>query len=533
MARKTTKSASSAGPAKTRRRRKVRAVTIDLEATEVGEEAAREIDTEPAPDPVAGVGAQSDNPGQPDETDTGTDTGVGDMGESAPDPGSISNTNIPVATYLKYGAAGLAGGMLALLIYSGLARFGLAPVPASGDTARLAGSIDQLRQLVLRQEMDQATRLGEFETRLSGLAASNTGTDLAARLDEFEARFATLAGEIAAIDTTALQRLGESRDAMKADITALSERLDAVASNEATGPKLAGLEARLGVLETNTKTLLADLRAATPDGGGAGIAGADLLVLRQSLTSLQASANGLRAQLTARMDGLDNIVQAAGAAAAALGIRVDELQSSLSQRVDGLDARISDLPSVQFSGTGAGAEARAAASLAFAALDRVVREGNPYGAELELLTGIKDSIPDEIVATLAAGAVNGIPTIADLTRQFETVATAIIEAGAGAGDTGLLDQALTGIRSVVRIRPTGFVEGDGVPAIVARAEAYLDAGQLREAVDELVALEGPAGEAAAEWFGAANTRLDAGDALVALNRFLLGNARPAETSDNQ
>jgi hypothetical protein len=529
MARKTTKSSASAGPAKSRRRRNVRAVTIDLEATEVGEEVARKIDPEPEPDPIADADSRGGSPAQP----AAADIGAAGMGEDAAGPGPIVNTGIPVVTYLKYGAAGLAGGVLALLIYSGLARFGLAPIPVSADSSELTGSLDQLRQSVVRQETDWATRFSQIETRLSGLAANGPGTDLTARLDQLEAGIAALDSQIAAIDIATLQRLNQDQEALNSKVAALTERLDAAASNDGTGPKLAGLEARLGVLEANTESLLADLQAAASGGEGAGIAGTDLLALRQSLTSLQASANETRAQLTARMDGLDNIIQAAGATSVALAARVDDIQSSFSQRVDSVEARISELPSVQFTSTGTGAEARAAASLAFAALDRAVREGRPYDSELELLTSITESIPDNIVATLAAGSVSGVPTVADLTKQFETVANAIIEAEAGAGDTGLLDQTLTRIRSVVRIRPTGFVEGDGVPAIVARTEAYLDTGQLRAAIDELAALEGPAGEAAAGWFGAATTRLDTGDALVALNRFLLGNAGPAETSENQ
>lgn len=527
MARKTTKSTSSAGPAKSRRRRNVRAVTIDLEATEVGEEAGRE--TDPEPEPLADPTPQSESPALPD----GTDTGAADMGESATEPDPIAVTSVPIVTYLKYGAAGLAGGVLALSIYSGLARFGLAPTPVDGDATELAGSIDQLRQSLSRQEMDQAARLGEIESRLSGFTTNEPGAEFAARLEELNSRTVALDNKIGAIDITTLQGLTNGEETLNARISAMSERLDEVASSNETGPKLAGLEARLGVLETNTEALLSDLQAAASGGEGTSVAGTDLLALRQSLTSLQASVNEMRAQLTVRMDGLDNIIQAAGAVSVALAARVDDIQTNFSQRIDGVEARISDLPNIQFTGTGAGAEARAAASLAFAALDRAIREGRPYDSEMELLTSISGSIPDDIVAELATGARSGVATVADLTKQFETVATAIIEAEAGAGDSGLLDQTLTRIRSVVRIRPTGFVEGDGIPAIVARAEAYLDAGQLREAVDELIALDGPAGEAAAEWFGAANTRLNSEDALVALNRFLLGNAGPAETSETQ
>jgi uroporphyrinogen-III synthase len=71
------------------------------------------------------------------------------------------------------------------------------------------------------------------------------------------------------------------------------------------------------------------------------------------------------------------------------------------------------------------------------------------------------------------------------------------------------------------VRPLGPVEGAAAEAVVARAEAHLEKGDLASALGELDALSGPAAEAAAPWRAKAEARLAAQGALQRLGGLLL------------
>ena len=78
-----------------------------------------------------------------------------------------------------------------------------------------------------------------------------------------------------------------------------------------------------------------------------------------------------------------------------------------------------------------------------------------------------------------------MPSHAALVQQFPDVADSILSASRGnAADTGLFDRLVNSARSVIKVRPTGNVPGNSPPAIVARMETKLKAGNLKGVVDE-------------------------------------------------
>jgi hypothetical protein len=96
-----------------------------------------------------------------------------------------------------------------------------------------------------------------------------------------------------------------------------------------------------------------------------------------------------------------------------------------------------------------------------------------------------------------------------------------------------LRQTLYRIESVVSIRRVGdSVPGDAADAVVARAEAKLDADDLKGAVAGLAALNGLPAEVAAPWIHDAEQRIaaDAADAdlsRLAISRVATGDAAAA------
>ncbi|NNG05210.1 MAG: hypothetical protein HKM95_14090, partial [Inquilinus sp.] len=117
----------------------------------------------------------------------------------------------------------------------------------------------------------------------------------------------------------------------------------------------------------------------------------------------------------------------------------------------------------------------------------------------------------------------GIPTRERLKAEFPAMAAAAREADRLSGTDGWVDDALASVRGLVSIRPApGEVSGDDVPAVLARAENRLDAGDLDGAHAEVVRLEGPAATAAESWRTAATARLEAEAAVARLYELAIG-----------
>ena len=102
-----------------------------------------------------------------------------------------------------------------------------------------------------------------------------------------------------------------------------------------------------------------------------------------------------------------------------------------------------------------------------------------------------------------------------LRQQFDQVEGEII--AAARGGEGLFEQAANNLRQLVTVRPVGAkAEGENAAAVVARAQARLQEGDLAAAVQEVEQLSGEAAQAAQPWLDQARARLAAEEAVSAL-----------------
>ncbi|MFQ5564347.1 MAG: COG4223 family protein [Parvularculaceae bacterium] len=171
------------------------------------------------------------------------------------------------------------------------------------------------------------------------------------------------------------------------------------------------------------------------------------------------------------------------------------------------------------SGSAAPASRRAAAALALISLQRSIDAGGPYKEELEVLQRLAPDLA--AVERLRARAEIGAPTVARLKERFPDAARAAIAASDRARADGPFGRLMANLQSLVSARPARPQPGDGVRAVISRAEARLAADDLAGALGELDALEPVAEEAMGPWLIDARARDVATQAIDDLNGLLL------------
>jgi hypothetical protein len=221
------------------------------------------------------------------------------------------------------------------------------------------------------------------------------------------------------------------------------------------------------------------------------------------------SADEVR-QLSRRVDQIAQSVQqvqAGGGQLSALAQELAQLRERTAALAEQVARRRDD-------------ETRAQAlALAAAQVRAAVQTSGPYRTEVEALKAFEPQDPRLVQAmgALDAHAATGVPTAARLAERFGQISGDIVRAGSVGEDGSWTDRALSRVTSLVSIRrPAEQAEGDGASAIVSRAEARLDEGDLAAAVEELSGLQGPALETAGPWLADARARLAVDEAAATL-----------------
>lgn len=171
------------------------------------------------------------------------------------------------------------------------------------------------------------------------------------------------------------------------------------------------------------------------------------------------------------------------------------------------------------------------AILGVARLRQAVEQGSSYAGALDGLQRLLDkaALPEAANAallTLDAHKTEGVISAFALRDGFAERIDDIIDAEAADADASWWDRTLVRLENMVTVRPTGDVKGRDAPAVVARAEAALNRGEVDRAVTELQALSPNAAVAAADWLQQARTRQSVLGAVDTLETALLDQAAP-------
>ncbi|CAO3449253.1 FIG006581: hypothetical protein [Azospirillum argentinense] len=275
-------------------------------------------------------------------------------------------------------------------------------------------------------------------------------------------------------------------------------------------------------------------RPAAPAEGNAVAAGIDQQTLDNAV-----------GQLTARIQQLEERPQAAASAAPAEpDPRIAQLTEQLGQvqqRVDAVgseaqaagqirqdvDALKQELAAVNQVVETRRDAATAAQTLVLAAgqLRSALAAGQPFQQELQAVRAVAsgDAQVTQPLEAVAGYAAKGVPTQPQLTDRFSAMASDIVRADNQGEGNDWVEQVTGKIATLVTVRRSGGdAVGDGASAVVARAEAALQAGNLGGAVNELAALKGPAAQVAAPWIADAKARLAANEAGQQLTNRAIG-----------
>ena len=298
--------------------------------------------------------------------------------------------------------------------------------------------------------------------------------------------------ETAANAAFALDRRVIALEAMTEDLPSMRSDIEELAA------KLSVLEGRARILAAGSDVeavkaeldgLIARLNAAPPP------------VTRQDLAGLSSRVGRLEAVPPAR-DGSDS----GGAAAIALAgrIRNSEMDlASLAARVDAVEEEIATLSATESAASDGEIAARA---IALVSLRRAVEGGEPFAADLDLITVL--GFAGKEIAELRRFAKDGVETRAALTAQFPAVADAILAATIRSDpDAGFFRQLVVGVGGLVSVRPSEPVAGDDPPAIVSRMRAAVAEGDFAVAVVERGGLPAAGIDASADWTARAVDRV--------------------------
>jgi hypothetical protein len=223
------------------------------------------------------------------------------------------------------------------------------------------------------------------------------------------------------------------------------------------------------------------------------------------------------AQLESRMGSVETSDLSSKLTAADAALRVEN--ERLAGRLAELERRLAAVQELAAKGARDGGRRTDAQILAGVQLRDAVGRGGSFAPELAAFAALvkDDAGYAEAIALLKAHAERGVVPHHELVRRFPPAAAAAARAALAPDGADWLSRTLARLASVVTIRRVGEdVGGDKPDAMIARAEARLQADDLAGAVAALEGLAGPPAAALAAWLADARAALavDRGLALV-------------------
>jgi hypothetical protein len=336
--------------------------------------------------------------------------------------------------------------------------------------------------------------------------ASNLATRLAA-VEKAQQQRPALPGDVAAKlagTETRLAKLEERVDVAHARLAADAKAIEARMPSPDVSDRIAKLEAAL-----------AALTAADKPANARGAADQDVAQLKGEAQSLRQSLDALKGSVEEQLRHAAKAGDIAPVMARLAGVERD-VQGVL--KTEGARA------------TGA---QQVLLALEVSNLKRALDRGDSYAHELEAVRRTAAGSID--LGPLERDSRTGVPTLGALAQELRRTANAAVDAEHERPDASGLDRLMSGARSIVRWRKTGYDADDtSAEAVLARMESALKDGHLGEALAQGRRLPPRAAHAAGDWLRKLEARTTADRAIADIEAALkasLAGARPPPASE--
>ncbi len=529
--------------------------TLDLKATEIASKDA---------DPPAFASAS-----KPAEAGRAADTAAKSFTPAGATAGATKAPPPPLAAarpsakpprrggVLSHLAAGLVGGLLVLL-----GAESLVPWLGLPDGFLQSGAADVQKRLGALEAQSRGAALAELTQKLAQSDSRLSRVEeQASSLPQLAQASIRLVAETKALQEKIEQNSGAEALTRLAKLEDMLAMLSSASQNDPPGrlPQLVALSVRIKELEgsiaTHSAALRRDLTAAletrTSQAAEAGEVArtatqridrdlsavkTDSALLIQRMEALKADSDRVvqtlrvvqqeTGAIRSGLDGLKGDVESGlktmarpndvTAALSPLTTRLAALETSLQAVVKSEDDRRANTE-------------RIVLSLELANLKRVLDRGQRYDAELAEVKKAAGSKVD--LAPLERYKAQGVPTMADLGRDFRAITNAILDADTEPADGNVVDRLLAGAKSIVRIRKVDHRAGDkSAEAVVGRMEAALKEGRLAVVIEEAKLLAPRSAAGALDWLDRVEARNSVDRAIATIEAQLktsLSGATPA------
>jgi uroporphyrinogen-III synthase len=472
----------------------------------------------------------SDKPanGKTDSTAPPDDTGTTPVEATT----AAAGTSTPPRRGVGVVGAFVSGLVAAVIVVAGA----LALLAANSQTvgrwfqpaAKDPGSPPVSQEALARELKPLGDRLTQLETKARALDAVATQ---AAALKAVQDRLAAHESRLAAVQELAAKVEALPRGDPDAAARVAADLAQARQELSALRSEVAALKSRQETAETTIRTLTDRPPASPGSAPGTPEAPADasrqIAVLMDRLDRLEKREAQVSASLTGAVDSAA-LARAVGEtearvreqlarntaeiersreAASKLADRVAALEKDVAAKLDALRKDLAARDGERR----AGDNNRAAAAVGIATrLRQAIDAGGPFAADADLLKPLAagDPVIAAIHGELAPFAPIGVATRRALAVEFPEIARRVIAADVADDSWG--ERLLSKLKQLVSIRRVGEdTKGMTPEAILARAEAALEAGDLAKSVNEMKTLKGPVLDPARDWLVRAETHLAA------------------------
>ena len=499
--------------------------------------------------------------GKPEDGDRSSSETAGEKRSPKPSGG--------IRSFFTHTAAGIAGGFLALLGAETIGpRLGLTDDRWATHTSELRRRLDAFEQTAQERAASAAEilqKLAAADSRLTQLEdLSKSVSQLRDAHTQLGEAHAKLAGEAQALE----QKLSKPDAAAElgARLAKLEETLAALSSAAANDPQsgripqLAAITGKLSDLEATLNNQLAALRQslmqeidsrAAPIAEASEAARAGTQRIDRELAGVKEDAARLAQNfeaLKAAASRLDQTMRVAREETGNLSGALDALKGNIAAQFENV-ARLPDVSTAiepiaskmaaleeNLQGLVKSEEDRKTnaehivLALELGNLKRALDRGGAYAAELAELNKLAGGKID--LAALERSKDEGVPTAAELAREFRSVAHAVIDAEAGPADASVVDRLVQGAKSIVRVRRTDHGADDkSAEAVIGRMEKALTNGRYADVLAEAQQLPPKGRAAAAPWLGKLEARAAVDGAIAQIEDQLkasLAGTAPAE-----